>query len=483
MIHSESPAENRLTGRPLFWVTAGVGLVGLHILLAVISIGFAYDSPLSQQPIWALVLIEVGAGAIFFVSILVLRRSEPKPRCLLGWIISVGIVLRIVTMWSVPGLEYDYYRYLWDGAVLANGMSPFRYSPLQVSEGSEHVPPKLRELGEESGEVLSRVSFPHLRTIYPPAAQSVFVAAYLIKPWSLHGLRLILLLFDLATLAVLIAALRDLRLSPLMIAVYWWNPLVILELYNSPHLDVTAVAMAVAAVLLAGRKKFFAASLMLALAVGVKLWPVVLFPVIAWPLRKDYPRLIAVVVLFGVACTTLFLPVIFSGLDASSGFVAYGHFWEMNDSVYRILLGGIRPVLTLLCGDTSYARIIARFAVVVILCTWTGWLLAIGSESALTLWRQSLLIVAAVFLLSPTSFPWYFLWVVPWLAVDPRISLLVLNCTLPLYYLVYYARSLNNPNLFDEYIVWIEYAPFTIVALMEWLESRRNGAGMKIRQM
>jgi alpha-1,6-mannosyltransferase len=480
---SESPSRKRWSRHLLFCAAAGVGLVGLHVLLAGISSGFAYDRPLAEQPIWALVLIELGAGAVFFVSILVLRRSEPKQRGLLGWILSVGIILRIVTMCSVPGLEYDYYRYLWDGAVLANGISPFRYSPLQVSEGGEDIPLRLCKLGRESGEVLSRVSFPHLRTIYPPVAQAVFAAAYMIKPWSVQGLRLILMLFDVATLAVLIVALRDLRLSPLMIAVYWWNPLVILELYNSPHVDVVAVAFAVAAVLLAARRTYVAASLVLALAVGVKLWPVVLFPVIAWPLRKDLPRLIAVAVVFSVTCAALFLPVFFSGLDASSGFVAYGHFWEMNDSAYRILSGGIKLVLTLLCGDTTSAQAVARSAVLVILCTWTGWLLAVGRESALTLWRQSLLIVAAVFLLSPTAFPWYFLWVVPWLAVDPRISLLALNCTLPLYYLTYYARSLNNPNLFDGYVVWIEYVPFVILALMEWLKSLSNRAGLRIRKV
>ncbi len=474
----ENLFRNQSIRQLLFWVAAGVGLIGLHILLAFISGDFGYGRPLLEQPIWALVLIELGAGAIFFVTILVLRRPGPKPRGLLGWILCVGIILRIVTVWSVPGLEYDYYRYLWDGAVLASGISPFRYSPLQVSEGGEDVPLRLRELGRESGEVLSRISFPHLRTIYPPAAQTVFAAAYLIKPWSVHGLRLMLMLFDIATLAVLIAVLRDLRLSTLMIAVYWWNPLVILELYNSPHLDVVAVALAVAAVLLAGRKIYPAACLVLALAVGVKLWPVVLFPVIAWPLRKDLPRLITVVVLFGIACVGLFLPVIFSGLDASSGFVAYGHFWEMNDSLYRILLGGIKPALTLLCGDTSSAQVIARFAVLFILCTWTGWLLATGRESAFTLWRQSLLIVAAVFLLSPTAFPWYFLWVVPWLAVDPRKSLLALNCTLPLYYLTYFARSRNSPEIFDGYVVWIEYLPFVILAVMEWRESRSDGRGI-----
>lgn len=469
----EAPLRNQSVRPLIFWIAAGTGLIGLHILLAILSEGFDYSRPLLEQPIWALVSIELGAGAIFLASVLALRLRDCKPRRLLAWILFVGVTLRVVMMWSVPGLEYDHYRYMWDGAVLAKGISPFRYSPLQVSKGGREVPPRLRELARESGEVLSRVSFPHLRTIYPPVAQTAFAAAYLIKPWSLCGLRLILMIFDVATLALLLIALKDLRLSPLQVAVYWWNPLVILELYNSPHLDIIALAPAVGAVLLAGRKRYMFACVVLALAVGVKVWPIVLFPVIAWPLRKDLRRLLSALGVFGCMCAFLFLPVVTSGLDSSSGFVAYGQQWEMNDSLYRFVLVGIKAFLTFFFSDTTSAQTIARSVVIGILCIWTFKVVVTGRDSTYVLWRQSLLIVAALFLLSPTGFPWYFLWVVPWLAVDPRNSLLVLNCTLPLYYLCYYARARGTPEIFDGFIVWLEYLPFGVLAIKEWLESRR----------
>ncbi|TVS21020.1 MAG: hypothetical protein EA424_01035 [Planctomycetaceae bacterium] len=49
------------------------------------------------------------------------RRDDSMPTRwpTFGWVIVVGLGMRALMMPSTPMLETDFYRYLWDGAVLA----------------------------------------------------------------------------------------------------------------------------------------------------------------------------------------------------------------------------------------------------------------------------------------------------------------------------------------------------------------------------
>lgn len=437
----------------IFWGVTGLTLIGCHAALAFLSTQFGYDRSLSEQPVVTMVAIEFAAGAVFLFAVWrgVFKRSAKDD--VLPWLVCVGIFMRGIMFVSTPMLEYDYYRYLWDGAVLAHGINPFDFSPKQAIEATAPVPRTLVRLARESGDVIGRVSFPKLRTIYPPVAQATFAAAYLLRPWNEFALRTVLAIFDVATLVILLIVLRSLRLPCVLAAVYWWNPLVVREIFNTMHLDVIALPFALAAIVLALKGRQVEAAITLALAVASKLWPLVLLPVILWPLLKAPRRFVFSLGVFGIASAILFLPVYLSGIDSSSGFVAYGRYWEMNDAAYRLISWGVKYILAGLSLDTSLTQITTRGVVLVAVAFWILWLSGNTSADSKQVWTHCLLIVAAVFLLSPTAFPWYFLWAVPFLAISPMPSLLVLNCCLPLYYLVDHYRGVGHPSTFDNLVV------------------------------
>jgi alpha-1,6-mannosyltransferase len=464
----------QLTSPKRFWGIVGLTLIGCHMALAWLSPEFHYGRPLSEEPVTTLVALLLTAGAIFLIAAwrVAFRRSTKET--VLPWVICVGIFLRGIMFVSTPMLEYDYYRYLWDGAVLANGINPFLYSPKQAVDTTAPVASTLGRLAHESGDVLARVSFPELRTIYPPVAQAAFAAAYVLRPWSEFALRTILALFDAATLILLLIILRDLKLSLSLVVIYWWNPLVIREIFNTMHLDVIALPFALAAVVLALKGRQVEGAVALALAVAAKLWPLVLLPVILRPLFRAPRRLFISLGVFGLASAILFLPVFLSGIDDSSGFVAYGRYWEMNDAAYRLILSGVKYGLAMLSLDMSWGQATSRTLACLILAFWALWLTRSELVDPKQAWNSCLLIVAAVFLLSPTGFPWYYLWVVPFLAISPRPSLLLLNCFLPLYYLVYHYRGLGDQSIFDNLVVWAEYLPFVFVAFWELLRSEKS---------
>ncbi len=453
-----------------FWGIAGLLLLGLHVALAWLSKGYGVDGSAPDKLALTLVAVELGAFGIFWVA--VARVSRAPGKGLLIWIIVVGLGLRAAMMFSTPMFEDDYYRYMWDGAVSAEGMSPFRYSPNQLLEGSDQIPDRFRELAEEGRPTLSRVNHPHLRTIYPPVAQAVFAAAYLVKPWSIPALRLVLFLFDVATLLLLMTALRSLGLSLLWIVTYSWNPLVVHEIFNSVHMDVITLPFALGAVILSARGRYLGASFALALAVGVKLWPVVLLPVVLSPVMKSPKRLIPCLALFCLVCAGIFLPIHAAGLDEFSGFTAYGRYWEMNDALYMLFSWGVDLFLRAVQLDPGFVQIATRFLVTGILIAWIVWISRRPTDDPALLWERSLLIVAALFLLSPTQFPWYYLWVAPFLVIRPRPSLLILNGLLSLYYLRFYFEAHNNVAYFDKGIVWLEFVPVWLLLIREWVKGR-----------
>ena len=135
-------------------------------------------------------------------------------------------------LFTAPILEDDYYRYLWDGAVTANLINPYEYSPEEVLKGGD-VPEELLVLAEESGEIIQRINHPQIRTIYPPVAQAFFAVSYALDSWNLTTWKIILIIMDLATLSLIFSALGILKLPNSYLLIYWWNPLLLKEIFNS----------------------------------------------------------------------------------------------------------------------------------------------------------------------------------------------------------------------------------------------------------
>jgi len=218
-------------------LAAGVALIGLHVVLALLSARFAYGADPLGMPVLALVAILICAGVVYL-----LIGCRPitafAGRGLVVWMIAVGAALRAIMLPTTPILETDFYRYLWDGAVVVHGQNPYAHSPQQVlssTGANQQIPTELHQLAGQSGPTFQRINHPHLRTIYPPVAQAAFAVAYLIEPWSLVAWRVVLLAFEVAVLVLLIATLRALGLSAMAAAVYWWNPLlnqITIILYN-----------------------------------------------------------------------------------------------------------------------------------------------------------------------------------------------------------------------------------------------------------
>jgi len=397
---------------PLFSASAIV-LAGAFLCIYLLTPAFAVGTMITEHPAVAFCAAMVIAGLAWLSLLPILRRFKLSPKISVPAIIFpavfvLGVLLRILLFGSESVYENDYRRYLWDGAVTANGANPYEYSPSEIYEaskpGASSVPSlaRLAVLSNVEADGLTNdINSPVLTTIYPPAAQGVFALAYWIAPFKLWALKLVFLFFELLGLAALLAGLRARGLPLSWSALYWLNPIIIFTTYNGVHMDVLLVAPILSALLWSQRRPIIAA-LMLSLAAAIKIWPLLLAPVLFRQWRDKPVIYFGIAGLIAVLTSLSLLPMILS-LDESAGIVAYSANW-VNSS---FLFPGVRDALGLFIEDPNRA---ARYVIAAILTGFSLWLGFITPKDPERVPSHLLLLAAALVFLSPTGYPWYFIW-------------------------------------------------------------------------
>lgn len=471
-----TPATHTI--RPL--ILPALVLTVLMASVAYLSPRFVYGSAMLSRPIIPFVGAMIAAGVVYLFA-LGRTRTLPDSRRLLWFIIAVGLVIRLVLFASNPILEDDYYRYLWDGAVTAHGFNPYAHTPQEVlAYGGEAIPESLYDLAAEAGRVTQRVNHPGLGTVYPPVAQAAFALAFGLKPWSVLAWKAVLLLCDLLTLAVLVKILKAASLPSTYALIYWWNPILLKETYNSAHMDMLVLPFLMLAVYYIAQQRLYRSGIAVSVAVAVKLWPLILVPVYLRASRAKAPAIAKALLISTLVLILLLAPMLWAiPLGERSGLRAYGEHWEMNDALFMVVESLVRFVTQPLSFIDSPVEVIARLTIAGLLLGWVITLARKPVQGVPDLFNRLVLATGALFMLSPTQFPWYYLWVVPFLALSPRPSLLLLTPMLPLYYLKFYYTATGEEDFFHNTLVWVEYAPVLVYSAYEYFRYRLNPVPMK----
>lgn len=130
----------------------------------------------------------LGAYALFFalyLYVLLYRQWTQRQQVLF---IDLGIALRAILLFSLPNLSDDFYRFLWDGRLAAQGIHPFAHPPSYFIENHLNLPGITPEL-------YGKLNSPEYYTVYPPVCQAVFWLAAKMFPESINGGVFILKLF------------------------------------------------------------------------------------------------------------------------------------------------------------------------------------------------------------------------------------------------------------------------------------------------
>ncbi len=439
----------------------GLASAGLLWAVAGFSDKFsAFPQDLAQMPVLELVALLCVSSVFYLAAVrFATGRENAAP---LALVFGTGLAMRAAGFFAEPVLEDDYLRYLWDGAVVAEGINPYLFSPSEAVAGKAGG--ALEALAARAGEVAERINHPHLTTIYPPAAQAFFAASHFISEWSVTAWRFVLLAADIATFFILRAVVRERG----NLIIYWWNPLVVFTVFFSCHFETLIFPFAVGAVWAVGKKRRFTAIALLSVSAAVKLWTVALIAAVGKVAGKELRQSVLWTGLFAVLTAALISPLLFSALAENSGLASYAGSWENNSSFFRIVLFFSEKTAAL-AGFAGHGQLAARVVTALIVAGGAAYAFFSNRWGEDDTAERCLFVSALVFLVIPTQFPWYYCWVVPFLALrknGAKWSLLALTALLPLYYTRYYFEP-GGSGVFGDLIVWIEFVPVWIMIAFE----------------
>ncbi len=445
------------------------------IVCAWLSWSIPYGAPLDQTPWRLFVTFLIVAGFMFWGLVWIIRKLKPKRHVLLT-LFLVGLVMRGVMFLSAPVMEDDWYRYLWDGATVSAGIDPYKYPPAKAAPtdlfgNPVQTPPEqdlehLQELAQEHHQTFTRINYPYVATIYPPVAQGAFALSHTLSPFSLTGWRSVLLIFDIGAFACLLLVLRGFKKPIIWSGIYWLNPIVIQQVFGSAHMDGMLSVFILLSLLCAIQKRPAIAGVALAGAVGVKIWPILLFPALAATFKSRFRDFAVISLAFGGLCALLLAPQAMRALSPQDGLTAYSSQWQTHSFLFSAIAELVSQ-LTSDPGQVSRFLVASIISLIGMLCAWKVW-----QKGMNTLPLAWMVIVGTLLFFSPTGYPWYLVWIAPLLALAYNRGLLLLVATAPLYFLRFYLGD-ENP-VHQWIIVPIAFAPaFALFALDAGKDWRR----------
>jgi alpha-1,6-mannosyltransferase len=398
---------------------------------------------------WALIATFALGGLGAWVGSRLATGSDQRSAVMI--ILAGAVAMRLALLFVEPYLSSDIYRYIWDGRVQAAGINPYRYVPNA---------PELAHLRDPViFPLINRASY--APTIYPPTAQAIFLALTRLGE-SVLVMKIGLLAFEAAAVAAILALLQRQGAPPTRIAAYAWHPLPVWEIAGNGHVDAAMIALLLGGLVAFVHGRALLAGVVVTLGVLVKPAALLALPVIWRPWDWRLPLVAA------LAIVLAYLPYLSVGTGVLGFLPAYLQeegFASGSGSGFKLLWLIEQVVGPLPYGGMLYIGLATL--------TLIGLALAVGfradrsQEAAMR--SLSWLLIAFLVLFSP-HYPWYFLVLVPFLALAPSITAWVLTLGCVLFYNV-----LSNDVLpsYETRVTIFTLATLAALAYDLWSERRR----------
>jgi hypothetical protein len=400
-------------------MSAKVRIPGVVAALAAMT----YLVLVLAHPAWTQVrpLPLIGAAWIAFVAAVWLLRGL-SGRWSVALILLGGLALQVAALSTPPQQSTDMYRYVWDGRVQAAGIDPYAYVPaapqltglrdqfLWPADGHYCYQPGAREPGQPTLALApgcTRINRPGVPTIYPPVAEAYFYAVDELSP---PGSGTTPMQAAAAACAMLITvgllfAMRSMGRDYWAAALWAWCPMVALEAGNNAHVDILAVGLTLAALLVlakAGRpRRTVLGGVLLGLAIAAKVTPVLVVPAV---LRRRWAVVSAAA---AGAIAVVYLPHVLAVGSKVIGFLPGYLSQEGYSSGHRFALIGL-----LVGGRMATLMAVALLAV--------AGLAVLSFSDPDHPWRGAVVMTAAALAITTPTFQWYALLLVMLVALDGR---------------------------------------------------------------
>ncbi len=264
-------------------------------------------------------------GILFLAYFWIIKNSDDQSTSF--WIM-VSLVFRVSLLFSLPQLSDDFYRFIWDGRLLASGHHPFGALP------SEYLTMNIAGVDQE---LYSHLNSKDYFAIYPPISQYVFWIAVKLSPTSILGsvmvMRVVMLLAEIGSILLMRSLLNKFNMPYKHSLLYALNPLIILELTGNLHFEALVIFFLLLTVFFFTRHQFHSAAISMAIAICAKMIPLILLPAIMG--RMSWAKLLHFFLVVVLSCIIIFIPFLdWEVINSLQSVGLYFHKFEFNASIY-----------------------------------------------------------------------------------------------------------------------------------------------------
>ena len=420
-----------------------VSIIGISMILYII---WAYNLARFEHS-KLLLIYTVLFGSYYFI----VKNQKIKE----SWLSYLAVLFRLLFLLAIPNLSQDFYRFVWDGRLILEGLNPYLHTPNELMESSIGLFPQMNTLYEGMGALSAK----HYSN-YPPVHQMPFIIAAFISKHSILGsivvLRLILISADLGILVFGKKLLK--KLNKPTRTMYWFilNPLVIIELTGNLHFEGLMLCLFIMSLCFIHSKKWHIAAVVMALSIAVKLVPVLSLPLflnkLGWKKSVLFYSVTAAVFII------LFIPFFSFGLleNFSATIGLWFSNFEFNASVYYFLKETLENI--------NGVSVINSMGIIVacVVTLQTSYLLLKKKKETGQIILMILWILSGYYFISTTVHPWYIISLLLLSVFTNYKFVLVWSYTLILSYIAYNEFSVEECNS----ILIIEYTP--VILMLGW---------------
>ena len=379
--------------------------------------------------------------------------------------VSVGILLRAITIFATPQLSDDVYRFLWDGRLWWQGFHPFEQMPFYFIDNQLLT-------DDISCYLFAHMNSPAYFTIYPPVCQAVFATAtFFFKndiSAAIIGIKFFLFACEIGSILLIIRLLIFFKLPLRNVLLYALNPLAILEICGNAHFEGAMVFFLLAAIFFfvkiddGERKKsayyVFFTAFFLSLSVASKLLPLMFAPLFFFSVKERQNKFYFILS-FASIIFLLFIPLYSAVFIQNFGKSLHLYFqqFEFNGSIFYVFRAVLRAFLGY--NPIHFLGPLLAFTAVFIIAA-----ISFRKQTDSRHWLQSLLFVTCTQLFFATIVhPWYVLLPLSLSIFTPWRFPIVWSATVFLTYSSYAALPFRE-NL---WLVAIEYLLLAAFFLFE----------------
>jgi len=424
----------RLASLPVAGVLALTGAAYLIVILLLV----VTRAPLGSGLFFAaIVVMQVGYG----VMLARVWTTPQAPRALLFSAFALAVAFRLPLALAPVGADNDMIRYLWDGRVQRLGYNPYLVLPSDPAMAHTHT------------EETARMPSLRTRTPYPPAAQLFFRMVVGLKDSAL-AMKLALVACDLLTALVLWRWLIATGKNEWLTLAYAWSPLVILEVAHSGHMDTLGALWIVTSAYWLSRNRTMLSAVAFVLAVASKLLPIVLLPLYWNRIRvRD---------------------AAFAGILLVALYFRFAHEGSLTFGSVPNVIANIRfnaPIFSALSAwsapQTAAVVAVGLGLVAAAIARWRSG----PADPEAWAWPMAISLACA-----PVIYPWYLIYLTPFLFVRATLPLAVWTFTSFGTYIVWYQARHGGRWIVPVWVMTIEFGIFiaaTVALLVTNSRARR----------